>query len=147
MNPALQRLLAQTVPTETRDDELIREVRALRDEVRELRRLRVDRSALPVDEAAELLGCGRSTVFEYLRSGRLQRARRTGRKAMVTRESVNAFADSAPIPTAPRSSSAVWEAERAKLLRPRGKPSPSPSSTRRGRGAADPRDAQGASGS
>lgn len=45
-----------------------------------------------VEEAAELLHCGRSRVFELLADGRLQRGPKFGRQTVITRESVEALA-------------------------------------------------------
>ena len=71
------------------------EVVRLTAEVAELRRVGAPRPALPVAEAAHLLGCERSTVFELLRAGRLRRGKRTGRKTLITRASIDAYLASA----------------------------------------------------
>jgi predicted DNA-binding transcriptional regulator AlpA len=44
--------------------------------------------ALPVREAAALLGCSRSQVFKYLSEGKLRRGRRLGRAVTVTVPSI-----------------------------------------------------------
>lgn len=48
-------------------------------------------TAVTVLQAGQLLGCGRTEVFALLKSKRLNRARRSGRKVMVTRASVEAL--------------------------------------------------------
>ena len=65
----------------------------LTQEVRELRGQATmeGATAVPVETAAMLLGCGRSRVFELLTEGRLRRGKRTGRHCMVTRQSIEAL--------------------------------------------------------
>lgn len=57
---------------------------------------------LTVAEAAELLRCGRSRVFELLAEGRLVRAPKFGRHTVITRESVEALLAPADPPPAKR---------------------------------------------
>lgn len=57
--------------------------------------------AVSVEQAARLLGCGRSTVFVHLRRGKLRRAKRIGRRVMVTVESINALLSPRPAPPRP----------------------------------------------
>jgi hypothetical protein len=47
--------------------------------------------AVSVDEAQTLLGCGRSRIFELLRSGALRRGPKVGRAAMVCAKSLEAL--------------------------------------------------------
>jgi len=54
--------------------------------------------AVPVEDAARMLHCGRTRVFEMLRTGELRRVPRTGRETLVTVESITARL----MPTAPR---------------------------------------------
>jgi excisionase family DNA binding protein len=44
---------------------------------------------MSVDEVGEVLGCGRSRVFELLKAGVLERAPRFGRRLRVLRASVD----------------------------------------------------------
>lgn len=46
--------------------------------------------SVSIDEAATSLGCSRTRVFELLRDGTLQRARRIGRHQMILASSVEA---------------------------------------------------------
>ncbi len=84
--------------------DLLREIRDLRDELREeIRHLRaavedVRRQlanpvphAISVEDAATRLGCGRTQVFKYLKAGQLRRAKKHGRRVMVTVASVEAL--------------------------------------------------------
>lgn len=47
--------------------------------------------AVSVEEAQTLLGCGRSRIFELLRSGALRRGPKVGRAAMVCAKSLEAL--------------------------------------------------------
>lgn len=104
--------------TERLNDEhfevILAELRALRAEITELRQGQRVRPSVTVEQAAELLGCQRSRVFELLAEGRLLRAKRVGRKAQITRASVEAYASAAPEP-APRAR--AGERERAEILK------------------------------
>jgi excisionase family DNA binding protein len=62
---------------------LLQEVRELRAQIAQ-----VQSSALTVEQAGEMLGCGRRKVFELLKAKKLQRAPSLGRKTLVTRASV-----------------------------------------------------------
>ncbi|WP_147468227.1 hypothetical protein [Corallococcus interemptor] len=66
--------------------EIKREVRALRAQSATLNAL-----AMPLDRAAEMLGCKRSQVFNLLAHGRLDRAPKVGRSAMITVASIEAL--------------------------------------------------------
>ena len=46
--------------------------------------------AISIDAAQALLGCGRSRIFELLRSGALRRAPKVGKVAMITLDSIEA---------------------------------------------------------
>lgn len=59
--------------------------------------------AVPVAAAASMLHCGRTRVFEMLRSGELRRVPRTGRATLVTVESITARL-TPPAPRRPRAS-------------------------------------------
>lgn len=48
-------------------------------------------SAISVSDVEIVLGCSRSRVFQLIREGKLQKARSIGRKAMVTKTSVEAL--------------------------------------------------------
>lgn len=79
---------------------MVRELQELRAEVRALRESRsvVEPLTLDVDEAAKMLGCGRTTVFNLLNRGELIAAPKAGRTRMITRESVEAYQLSGPKP-------------------------------------------------
>jgi hypothetical protein len=47
--------------------------------------------AVSVEEAQTLLGCGRSRIFELLRSGALRRGPKVGRAAMICAKSLEAL--------------------------------------------------------
>jgi hypothetical protein len=47
--------------------------------------------AVSVEEAQTLLGCGRSRIFELLRSGALRRGPKAGRAAMICAKSLEAL--------------------------------------------------------
>lgn len=47
--------------------------------------------AISIDAAQALLGCGRSRIFELLRSGALRRAPKVGKVAMITLDSLEAL--------------------------------------------------------
>ena len=47
--------------------------------------------AVSVEEAQTILGCGRSRVFELVRSGALRRGPKVGRTAMISAKSLEAF--------------------------------------------------------
>ncbi len=47
--------------------------------------------AISVEEAQTLLGCGRSRIFELLRSGALRRGPKVGRAAMICAKSLEAL--------------------------------------------------------
>jgi hypothetical protein len=73
---------------------------ALREELRHLRATLQElkgklhgpaRVAVSVEEAATMLGCGRTQVFKYLRQGKLQHGKRLGRRATVTIASIEAL--------------------------------------------------------
>lgn len=68
-------------------------IEALHDEIRELKRSQslAGGPAVPVDEAAKILGCGRSRVYELLASGSLVALPKVGRTRMITRTSVEAL--------------------------------------------------------
>ena len=51
-------------------------------------------SAISIEQAASLLGCGRTQIFGFLKSGKLRRAKRLGRKVMVRMTSVSALMQS-----------------------------------------------------
>lgn len=55
----------------------------------------VDGKLVPVEVAAKMLGCGRTRVFELLKSGALRKGRSQGRRTMVTRTSVERLAAAA----------------------------------------------------
>lgn len=57
--------------------------------------------AIPVEQAATLLGCGRTRVFELLRAGSLRRVR-IGRKTLVGTESVEALLTPRNVRRSPR---------------------------------------------
>jgi len=52
--------------------------------------------ALSIAELAILSGCGRDKLYEAIRDGRL-RARKFGRKTLVTSEDARAFLDNLPL--------------------------------------------------
>ncbi|HYH96658.1 hypothetical protein [Hyalangium sp.] len=59
--------------------------------------------AVSVEEAQTLLGCGRSRIFELLRSGALRRGPKVGRAAMICAKSLEALLERvAREPEAPR---------------------------------------------
>lgn len=45
--------------------------------------------SMPVEDAARVLGCGKTQVFALLRNGTLKRGKSVGRRTMVTRASVD----------------------------------------------------------
>ena len=47
--------------------------------------------SISIDAAQALLGCGRSRIFELLRSGALRRAPKVGKVAMITLDSIEAL--------------------------------------------------------
>ena len=47
--------------------------------------------SISIDAAQALLGCGRSRIFELLRSGALRRAPKVGKVAMITLDSLEAL--------------------------------------------------------
>lgn len=55
-----------------------------------------------VDEAAQVLRCGRDKIFELIRTGELEPTVRDGRKRCVTRESVERRALESARPSSPR---------------------------------------------
>jgi hypothetical protein len=57
--------------------------------------------AVTVEEAQTMLGCGRSRIFELLRSGALRRGPKVGRVAMICTKSLEALlerVDREPVP-------------------------------------------------
>lgn len=95
-------------------DELLRGVRELKT---------TSASAVTVEDAAARLGCSRSRVFELLKSGRLYRAERCGRRVLVTSASIEAALaepESAPVAATGRTrrrGAAALEEEARKLFR------------------------------
>ena len=87
--------------------DLHKEVRQLRTAVAELnvQIANPTPTAVPVEEAAARLGCGRTQIFKFLKDGQLQRAKKLGRRVMVTMDSIEALAEfpqaSSPKPTVP----------------------------------------------
>ena len=53
--------------------------------------------AVDVMTAARLLGCGRTAIFRFVRLGVLKLAKKTGKKTMLLRESVERLARSGPV--------------------------------------------------
>ena len=49
------------------------------------------RRAVSIDAAQELLGCGRTRIYELLRNGALRRAPKVGKSAMIRVDSLEAF--------------------------------------------------------
>ena len=115
------------------ESELLRaiyeEVRGLRHEVRELQSkpsnaapLQAAR-AVSIDTARALLGCGRSRIFELLRSGTLRRAPKMGKVAMVSAASLEALLEGLhrePVPKLKRKPPAQRDAgrkEKAAILK------------------------------
>jgi hypothetical protein len=88
-----RQVLAQFAAAGAAEVDLVAEVRGLRDEVRALRRAGVsgEALALPVEAAAELLGCGRTQVFALLKAGKLRPAHGQGRRKMISRDSIEAL--------------------------------------------------------
>jgi predicted DNA-binding transcriptional regulator AlpA len=87
------------------------ELRQLRESMRGLETCLHNRSpahaarAVSVDAAQALLGCGRSQIFQLLKSGALRRAPKVGKAVMITTASLEAFqerASLAPIPPTKR---------------------------------------------
>lgn len=73
------------------DTELIlAELAALRAEIAALRGAPA-RATLTVPETATILGCAKTRVFELLSEGALARGKKSGRKTMVTRDSIDAY--------------------------------------------------------
>jgi excisionase family DNA binding protein len=66
--------------------QLSKAIRALRTEVRGI--AASGDVAISVEEAARRLGCGRTTVFELLKEGRLRRAKSLGRRTMLLASAV-----------------------------------------------------------
>ncbi len=107
------------------ESELLRaiyeEVRGLRHDVRELQSkpsnaapLQAAR-AVSIDTARALLGCGRSRIFELLRSGALRRAPKMGKVAMVSAASLEALLEGLhrePVPKLKRKPPAQRDAGR-----------------------------------
>jgi hypothetical protein len=58
--------------------------------------------AVSVEEAQTLLGCGRSQIFELLRSGALRRGPKVGRAAMICAKSLEALLERANRAPPPR---------------------------------------------
>jgi hypothetical protein len=55
------------------------------------------KTAVPVEEAAQLLACSRSKIFQLLKSSKLKRAAGPGRATLVTVDSINSYLN-APTP-------------------------------------------------
>lgn len=51
------------------------------------------RVAISVQEAQSMLGCGRARIFTLLKSGKLKKARKIGRKTMVSIASIEGLLD------------------------------------------------------
>lgn len=96
-------------------------LRRIADGVDELRQLArsaavsssTTRLAVPIAEAAELLGCRRTTVFGLLRRGVLKRAQKAGRNTLILQDSIQEALE-APKPTNPalrhrRSTRSAWK--------------------------------------
>jgi hypothetical protein len=102
-------------PDSTGEADLLRalyeEVRGLRESVREITH-RLSNSApaqaaraVSIEAAQALLGCGRSRIFELLKSGALRRAPKLGKGAMIDLPSLEALIDGIarePVPTRKR---------------------------------------------
>jgi hypothetical protein len=58
--------------------------------------------AISIDAAQALLGCGRSRIFELLRSGALRRAPKVGKVAMITLDSLEALQECFARESAPK---------------------------------------------
>ena len=115
------------------ESELLRaiyeEVRGLRQDVRELQSKPSNEApfqtarAVSIDAARALLGCGRSRIFELLRSGALRRAPKMGKVAMVSAASLEALLEGLhrePVPKLKRKPPAQREAgrkEKAAILK------------------------------
>lgn len=94
------------------ESELLRaiyeEVRGLRHDVRELQSKPSNAAppqaarAVSIETARALLGCGRSRIFELLRSGALRRAPKMGKVAMVSAASLEALLEGLHREPAPR---------------------------------------------
>jgi hypothetical protein len=105
------------------------ELRGLRHEVRALQARPPDAPpgqgarAVSIDTARALLGCGRSRVFELLRSGALRRAPKMGKAAMVSAASLEALLEGLhrePVPhpkRKPRARRNAGPQERAAILK------------------------------
>lgn len=63
----------------------------------EVRAARLPIHAITVEDAALVLGCGRTQVFALLKSGRLTRAKSFGKRTLITLASVTALQDPAPV--------------------------------------------------
>ncbi|WP_035716634.1 helix-turn-helix domain-containing protein [Azorhizobium doebereinerae] len=55
-----------------------------------------DPAAFDVLNAARIMGVGRSTVFEEIKTGRLE-ARKVGRKTLITRSAIENWLRSLPV--------------------------------------------------
>lgn len=107
------------------ESELLRaiyeEVRGLRHDMRELQSKPSNAAplqearAVSIETARALLGCGRSRIFELLRSGALRRAPKMGKVAMVSAASLEALLEGLhrePVPKLKRKPSAQRDAGR-----------------------------------
>ncbi|WP_143076154.1 hypothetical protein [Stigmatella erecta] len=95
-----QRICEVLTPKHDEGLDLLLEIRELREE---LRTLRADLASLRghmisptpvvvgVEEAGRHLGCGRTKIFELLKSGMLEQAPKVGRSTMVTVASIHAY--------------------------------------------------------
>jgi len=115
------------------ESELLRaiydEVRGLRHDVRELQSKPSNAAplhaarAVSIDTARALFGCGRSRIFELLRSGALRRAPKMGKVAMVSAASLEALLEGLhrePVPKLKRKPPAPRDAgrkEKAAILK------------------------------
>lgn len=60
-----------------------------------------DRISLSVDEAAEIMGIGKSKTYELIRNRRLP-ARKIGSRTVILRQDLTAFLESLPFVRVPR---------------------------------------------
>ncbi|WP_073561338.1 hypothetical protein [Archangium sp. Cb G35] len=87
---------------------LYEEVRGLRESVREITNRLSNTApaqavrAISIEAAQDLLGCGRSRIFELLRSGALRRAPKLGKVAMIDLPSLKALIDGIDHEPAPK---------------------------------------------